>query len=237
MVDGWENYNEIASHPEQNFVIAVPHRADPEEETAINVFASLRKLGVVTHRANIEDSSGKMKLGPRLLGKDNFMVLGVNRESGATDEARRNDRYHLDPLEMEVMARRMRDERMTPVVAAHNPVYHASLPPEGGLADVMLAHLSGSRTILPVAVDMGDYDVVANAHEGGKMIKNVVSGKRTNVKVHIAPSIHLSEIPKEDLTTAMNVLSSETRKQLTPEQQTQGLKTLRLLKAQSGLVM
>lgn len=236
-VDGWDNYNEIASDPEANFVIAVSHRADPEITTAINVFASLRKLGVVTHSANIEDSRGRTKLGPRLLGKDNFLVHGVNREPGTSDEARSKDRYHLDPVELEVMAKRMMSERMTPIVAAHLPVYHSPLPKDPGLADVVLAHLSGTRTILPVSVDMGDYELVANAHEGGKMLKNLVTGKRTEAKVHIAPPIRLPEIPKDELDRAMMVLSSETRKQLTPEQQDQALQTLHLLRQQSGLVM
>jgi len=236
-VDGWENYEELVADPEQNFVIASTHRSDAEIQTVVTTFASKRKLGLVTHRANVQNQDGEWGLGPKLIGKDNFLVLGVNRDAAQTTEARANDRYHLDPAEMNIMARRMQDEKMTPVVAAHRPVYHSPLPDSPGIADVILAHLSGSRTILPVAVDWPGGEAAGNSHEMGKVAKNFITRNRPEVAVRIAKAIKLPEIAKDDIDLAMKVLSSESRKDLTTGEREHGLLTLRQLEDQAGLVM
>lgn len=236
-VDGWENYNEVASHPKSNFVIAVSHLNDASVQAAADTFASLRKIGLVTHRANVQNNEGEWTMPAKLLGTKNFLVHGVNRDPQQSTDARANDRYHLDPLELREMARRMRDEGVTPIIAAHRPAYHNPLSESPGLSDVIIAHLSGTGTVLPVAVELSGDQSVGNSHEMGRVVKNLITGKRPEVFVHIAKAIKLPEIPLNDMALAMAVLSSDSRNKLTSDQRGIGIHTLRVLESQAGLVM
>lgn len=262
-VDGWENYNELVSNPNNNFVIAATHRSDSEVQAVVDVFSPLRKLGLVTHSFNVMDSNGEWKLPAKVIGKDNFMVLGVNRDPEQTTEARARDRYHLDPEEILAIARRMRTEHITPVVAAHRPAYHSPLPKNPGVMDVLLAHAYASlhepqteeeKIILPVAVDWQGREPVGNSHEMGQVVKNLVTRNRPEIAIHIAPAVYLEGLPQLDpelaqlksatdqrtltsLDLAMMTLSSSSRALLTPEQREYGLTMLRQLEKQSGQVM
>lgn len=136
-----------------------------------------------------------------VIGQDNFYDIDNTTTREKVDgKSERTDKYTLNFNNYEVMKGAM-EKGKTMLIAAHwAPVYDGILPNKPGFAAIYLAHLSGQRTVLPVALDIYTNDSdTGRADRMPKIAKDFLTGNRPKSKMTICEPITLDPIDSSSI--------------------------------------
>lgn len=131
-----------------------------------------------------------------LVGQDNFYDIDnktIRRMVNGKSE--RTDTYKLNFNNYEAMRDAMKIGK-TLLIAGHwAPIYNGILPDKPGFAAVYLAHLSGQRVVLPIALDIyTDNEDLGRIDRIPSIIKNLLTGNRPKSKMTICKPLILDPI-------------------------------------------
>lgn len=136
-----------------------------------------------------------------IIGQDHFYdVDHTTTWSKVNGKSERDDKYMLNFNNYDVMKQAMEKGKTMLIAAHYAPIYNGILPNKPGFAAIYLAHLSGQRVVLPVALDIYTDDPdTGRADRKGNIAKKFLTGNRPKSKMTICEPITLDLIDSADI--------------------------------------
>lgn len=131
-----------------------------------------------------------------VIGQGNFFdVDHTTTRTKINGKSERDDKYTLNFNNYEVMKEAMEKGKTMLIAAHYSPIYDGILPNKPGFAAIYLAHLSGQRVVLPVALEMHTDDKdTGRADRISNGVKKILTGNRPKSKMTICEPITLDPI-------------------------------------------
>lgn len=192
-VAGLENLEKIPKNV--NPIIAGSHlRSDASIQIIARELSSRFNIGIAIQAGNRRNPLIDVLL--TLVGQSNFYDIDntteVKKVNGKTEKIHK---YKINLNNYEVMKKAMEKGKTMLVAAHYAPIYDGILPKKPGFAVIYLAHLSGQRVVVPVALDIQtDNEDTGRIDRLSNIAKNLILGKRPKSKMTICEPITLDPI-------------------------------------------
>lgn len=177
-----------------------------------------------------------------IIGQDHFYdVDHTTTRTKVNGKSERDDKYMLNFNNYDVMNEAMKKGKTILISAHYSPIYDGILPNKPGFAAIYLAHLSGQRVILPVALDMDTNDPdTGRGDRISNILKNLVTGKRPKSKMTICEPIALDPIEPSDIELMKKWITArqaQAHSDLNPEEQRKAKEAFRRMRQDGEKVM
>jgi hypothetical protein len=177
-----------------------------------------------------------------LVGQDNFYDIDNTKTVTKVDgKSERKDKYTLNFNNYDVMKEAMEKGKTMLIAAHYSPIFNGILPNKPGFAAIYLAHLSGQRVVLPVALDVyTDDSDVGRLDRASKVAKNLITGKRPKSKMTICEPIILDPIESSDIVLMKKWLTArldQTPSELNSEEREKAVKAFKRMRQDGEKMM
>ncbi len=215
--------------PQGPSVIATTHLSDIDvQEIALEV-AKDRKIGIASQASNL--TAAIFRPFVNAIGKENFFPLSNTLAPGGATSA-----FRLTSEDVQKMSEGVVIQGRTMVVSAHRPVDTWHLPDRPGLAAVVLAH-HANVPLVPVALDIESKTPVALASKIAPRVRRFFLRQRPSARIIVGEQVPLSQIPQRDLDQAIDLYSTDKRRQMPGEEVTHARQTLSILQSEASQMM
>lgn len=197
-VVGLENLEKIPKNV--NPIIAGSHlRSDASIQIIARELSSRFNIGIAIQAGNRRDPLINTLL--TLVGQSNFYDIDntteIKKVNGKTEKIHK---YKINLNNYEVMKKAMEKGKTMLVAAHYAPIYDGILPKKPGFAVIYLAHLSGQRVVVPVALNIQtDNEDTGRIDRLSNIVKNLILGKRPKSKMTICEPITLDPIDSSSM--------------------------------------
>lgn len=234
-VTGWENLNKIPKGI--NPVIAGTHlRSDAPLQIIARELGGKFDIGIALQAGNRKIYLTNALF--TLIGQRNFYDIdNITTRETVNGKSMRTDKYPFNPDNYEVMKEAMEKGKTILISAHYSPIYNGILPDKPGFAAAYLAHLSGQRVVLPVALDMYTDDEDAGRDDRRMLIvKNLLTGNRPKTKMTICEPVVFDFIDAASLALMKKWRMERYQKHsnLKPEDQEIARETFKKVRDQDG---
>lgn len=177
-----------------------------------------------------------------IIGQDHFYdVDHATTWSKVNGKSERDDKYMLNFNNYDVMNEAMKKGKTILIAAHYSPIYNGILPNKPGFAAIYLAHLSGQRVILPVALEIKTEDPdTGRADRSSNVAKKLLTGNRPKSKMTICEPITLDPIDPANIELMKRWLTARQDQKpsgLTSEEHKKAKETFRRMRQDGEKVM